>query len=124
MTKEAEMEYIAQQNNPYLGTGGGLRYLCSIHEVEYSDDELDNVIRGRLLEKIQNEPKQNCKECENETMLKYSSLYCDYDNALERIRLLEDGLRTTRKLCDFYSNRCNELENLVKLYKEKCEMEE
>ena len=65
-----------------------------------------------------------CTECENETMLKYSSLSVDYDTALERIQLLEDGLRTTRKLCDFYSNRCDELENLVKLYKEKCEREE
>ena len=65
-----------------------------------------------------------CTECENDTMLKYSSLAVDYDTALERIKLLEDGLRTTRKLCDFYSNRCYELENLVKLYKEKCEGEE
>ena len=64
-----------------------------------------------------------CTECENETMLKYSSLAVDYDTALERIKLLEDGLRTTRKLCDFYSNRCDELENKVRLYQERLENE-
>lgn len=66
----------------------------------------------------------NCNECENETLLQYSALYCDYENALERIKLLEDGLRTTRKLCDYYSNRCEVLENKVRLYKEKIGCEE
>ena len=65
-----------------------------------------------------------CIECENDTMLKYSALACDYEMQQERIKLLEEGLRITRKLCDFYSNRCYELENLVKLYKEKCERDE
>lgn len=60
----------------------------------------------------------NCIECENNIMLEYSSLQVDYDTAQERIKLLEDGLRTTRKLCDFYSDRCNELENKVKFYKD------
>lgn len=122
MNLQEEMEYIAQQNNPYTATGGGLRYLCNLRNVEYSDDEPDNVIRDRLLAKI-HEPEQDCKECENDTVLKYSSLYCDYDTALERIKLLEDGLRTTRKLCDFYSNRCDGLENKVRLYQERLENE-
>lgn len=63
--------------------------------------------------------ENKCIECENETMLKYSSLYCDYENALDLIKLLEENLKATRSLCDFYGNKCNMLEGLVKLYKEK-----
>lgn len=50
-----EMEYIAMQNNPFTAIGGGLRYLCKLRNVEYSDDEPDNIIRDRLLQKIENE---------------------------------------------------------------------
>ena len=49
---EAEMEYIARQNNPYTATTAGLRYLCALWQVEYSDNETDAEIRKRLLEQI------------------------------------------------------------------------
>lgn len=124
MTIEEEMEYIAQQNNPYTATGGGLRYLCNLRNVEYSDDEPDNLIRDRLLVKIQNEPEQDCKECENETMLKYSSLYCDYEDLQERLSITSELLNATAKMADYLTNKCDELANKVKLYKEKCEREE
>lgn len=60
-----------------------------------------------------------CTECEKDLMTKYAALATDYDSALERIRLLEKGLRTTRQLCDFYSERCEMLENKVRVYQEE-----
>ena len=57
-----------------------------------------------------------CTECEKEIMLKYAALAYDYDAALNRIRLLEEGLRVTRKLCDMYSERCKELEIKATIY--------
>lgn len=63
----------------------------------------------------------NCIECENEIMLKYSDLATEYDIAQERITLLEKNLKATRKLCDFYSKRCEELENRVRIYQESIE---
>lgn len=62
-----------------------------------------------------------CIECENEIMLKYSALACDYDEMSRRARLAEEALRATRRLCDFYSERCEMLENQVRLYKDKVE---
>ena len=62
-----------------------------------------------------------CTECENETMLKYSSLYCDYEDLQERFNVTQEMLKATTKLSDYLAKKCSELENLVKLYKEKCE---
>ena len=84
----------------------------------------DDGVFPRSCSGFEEKTSDKCTECENDTMLKYSSLYCDYESALEQIKLLEDGLRTTRKLCDMYSERCYELENKVKLYKLKVESED
>lgn len=65
--------------------------------------------------------KDKCTECEKETMLKYSSLYCDYEDLQERFNVTQEMLKATTKLSDYLAKKCSELENLVKLYKEKCE---
>jgi len=49
-------EEIFRQNNPYTAT------LCSLKGVEYTDEEPDNVIRDRLLKKIEEEKKEQKKK--------------------------------------------------------------
>ena len=54
-------QYVAQQNNPYTATGDALKSLCRLKKVEYIEDEPDNVIRDRLLMKIEEEKNQKKK---------------------------------------------------------------
>ena len=63
----------------------------------------------------------NCTECENDVMLKYSSLYCDYEDLQERFKITSELLNAMTKMVDYYIKKCDELENKVKLYQEKCE---
>lgn len=62
-----------------------------------------------------------CIECENETMLKYSSLYCDCEDLQERLNITSELLSATAKMADYFQKKCDELENKVKLYQEKIE---
>ena len=62
-----------------------------------------------------------CTECENETMLKYSSLYCDYEDLQERLKITAELLGAMTKMADYFQKKCDELENKVKLYQEKME---
>ena len=55
MSIEEEINYMAQQTNPYTAIGGGLRFLCGLKGVEYSDNETDDVIRKKLLERMMGE---------------------------------------------------------------------
>ena len=64
-----------------------------------------------------------CTECENETMLKYSSLYCDYEDLQENLKLTKSCLIAVTNMANYLAKKCSELENLVKLYKEKAESE-
>ena len=64
-----------------------------------------------------------CIECENETMLKYSSLYCDYEYLQERLKLTESCMIAVTNMANYLAKKCSTLENLVKLYKEKAESE-
>lgn len=63
----------------------------------------------------------NCIECENETMLKYSALYCDYEDLQKRLRLTQNCLTAIAEMASYLAERDEELANKVKLYKEKCE---
>ena len=65
----------------------------------------------------------NCTECENEITLKYSSLYCDYEDLQERLSIINELLNATAKMADYYIKKCDELENKVRLYQEKMDKE-
>ena len=65
--------------------------------------------------------ENKCIECENETMLKYSSLCCDYEDLQERLRLTQNCLTAITEMACYLAKKNDELENKVKLYKEKCE---
>ena len=57
-----------------------------------------------------------CTECENETMLKYSSLYCDYEDLQERLKITAELLGAMTKMADYFQKKCDYNHIFIKNY--------
>lgn len=62
------------------------------------------------------EMKQDCKDCENKSLMEVAELQIKLDKAENHIHLLTKCLEAKDELCDFLRDENEELQNKLKIY--------
>ncbi|MBQ2395932.1 MAG: hypothetical protein II304_02650 [Bacteroidales bacterium] len=62
---------------------------------------------------------EKCIDCQNDTLLKYSALYCDFEKSQRYNKMLENCLDTKDELCKVLREDNEQLRSLLKIYKGK-----